>query len=49
LTDLLRIQRIAFFGKNVYMLYVAEMVHDSKFSAVDVYSEAAPKSDDYRF
>jgi hypothetical protein len=28
-TDLLRIQRIALFGENVHILYVAEMVRNS--------------------
>ncbi len=29
--DLSRIQRIAFFGENVYMLYMAEMAQDCMF------------------
>jgi hypothetical protein len=29
--DLLAVQTIAFFGENVYILYVAEMAHDCMF------------------
>ena len=30
-TDLLKVDRIAFFGENVYILYVAEMAEDCMF------------------
>ncbi len=41
-TDLLRVQRIAFFGENVYILYVVEMARNSGLLLL-IYTLANPE------